>query len=229
MSKRIIREIKIIPCGCGCGETLINRDSKDRLRRYIQYHNIKNLIFKRKKPYPSSAVKGKLLSEFISPKINEIRKKKISKTLRLKYKLGLRVSATKGKIPWNKGKSNNIIFTPELREKLSASKRGEKSYLWRGGRNYKYGRISNYIWRGIAKTIYERDKFKCQICGNHCQSNQIQCHHIVPYLISKDDSPNNLITLCKSCHKRIDNLILSYQNKFGDKYLQNYCKEIIIK
>jgi hypothetical protein len=28
-----------IPCACGCGMTLINRDSKGRLRRYVRGHN----------------------------------------------------------------------------------------------------------------------------------------------------------------------------------------------
>ena len=55
------------------------------------------------------------------------------------------------------------------------------------------------IWNKIRKEIYKRDKWMCCKCKKHCQKD-IQCHHIVPYRISKDNSPKNLITLCLRCH-----------------------------
>jgi 5-methylcytosine-specific restriction endonuclease McrA len=41
----------------------------------------------------------------------------------------------------------------------------------------------------------------CQICHTKLQLN---VHHIVPYRITEDNSEENLITLFKSCHKKMD-------------------------
>jgi len=40
-------------------------------------------------------------------------------------------------------------------------------------------------------------EIKCSICGN---KNLLQTHHLKPKMFGGNDSPKNLITLCKGCH-----------------------------
>jgi len=87
----------------------------------------------------------------------------------------------------------------ETRKKLSDMRRGKKHWNWRGGkknRNY-YG----LDWNDIRKSIYERDLWTCQLCEKK-NPKPIQCHHIVPFKVTQDNSPENLITLCCSCHSK---------------------------
>lgn len=61
-------------------------------------------------------------------------------------------------------------------------------------------------WQELRKFIYERDNWICQECGVKCGTTKrkdrpvIQCHHI-NYDTTSDD-PQNLITLCASCHAK---------------------------
>ena len=65
------------------------------------------------------------------------------------------------------------------------------------GHNHKiYGRN----WRRIRKEVLKRDG-KCMHCGT---TKKLEVHHIIPFRISKSNSMNNLIVLCKSCHTRED-------------------------
>ena len=61
------------------------------------------------------------------------------------------------------------------------------------------------FWMERAKEIRERDRV-CQHCGKTPKQNRraLDVHHIVPYRISKDNSPSNLISLCRVCHKKAD-------------------------
>ncbi len=54
-------------------------------------------------------------------------------------------------------------------------------------------------WKKIRKEIIKRDGNKCRECPN---TTRLQVHHIVPWRISQDNSPENLETLCISCHQR---------------------------
>lgn len=74
------------------------------------------------------------------------------------------------------------------------------------------------VWhrgRGAYGTqILYRDNFTCQECGefhadfNHLgvytpvSDGQLDIHHIVPVSQGGGDEPNNLITLCRECHKK---------------------------
>ena len=69
-----------------------------------------------------------------------------------------------------------------------------KKSIW-----YDIGKAS---WKKLSKNILERDKYQCQSCGIDLKNKKHQCHHIIPYKISKDNSPMNLTTLCTSCHAR---------------------------
>ena len=54
-----------------------------------------------------------------------------------------------------------------------------------------------------------RDNNTCQLCGkDNCK---LDIHHKIPYRYSNDNSPSNLITLCKSCHSTVEWMINEYR------------------
>jgi 5-methylcytosine-specific restriction endonuclease McrA len=61
--------------------------------------------------------------------------------------------------------------------------------------------LTKSSWQIIRKEIIERDGFQCSICSG---TKRLSVHHIIPWRISKDNSPDNLITLCASCHSKIE-------------------------
>ena len=82
--------------------------------------------------------------------------------------------------------------------------RGEQSPNWKGGiTSETQARVNTTEWKELRKEIYERDNWTCQLCKKHCRKS-IQCHHITPYRISNDNSKSNLITLCISCHIKVE-------------------------
>lgn len=73
----------------------------------------------------------------------------------------------------------------------------------RKSRYERNGKIYCETWLELRKEIYRRDKWKCQECGVHCHNGpkrKIQCHHI-DYNVN-NNSGENLITLCASCHAK---------------------------
>jgi hypothetical protein len=113
--------------------------------------------------------------------------------------------------PWNKGltsKVDNRILTgkkhpmygrhhtEETIAKIRRANSGERSFFWRGGTGEFYFRGNE--WNRIRVKVWERDSFTCQKCGKiNCK---LYAHHIVPFVMSKDNSLKNLITLCCRCH-----------------------------
>jgi ATP-dependent DNA helicase RecQ len=49
----------------------------------------------------------------------------------------------------------------------------------------------------IRHEILERDSFKCRECGS---TENLEVHHIFPKQFKVDHAPQNLITLCRTCH-----------------------------
>lgn len=53
-------------------------------------------------------------------------------------------------------------------------------------------------WRAAKAFALARDNYTCQQCNT---GNALDVHHWEPYSISFDNSPDNLVTLCRDCHK----------------------------
>lgn len=115
----------------------------------------------------------------------------------------------------NKGKK----LSPETRVKLSMALRGDKGYWWKGGRvslNHAIRRL--YKFRDWRKSIFERDDYICQMCGE--RGNRIEADHIKKFSLILDENNiktveqaekcqelwdfNNGRTLCVPCHKTTD-------------------------
>jgi hypothetical protein len=79
--------------------------------------------------------------------------------------------------------------------------RGELNGRWRGGRALSYGPG----WKKIKALVRERDTV-CQGCGKTPEENgrALDVHHVVPYRFSRDNSLQNLVAYCRSCHMRAD-------------------------
>lgn len=71
--------------------------------------------------------------------------------------------------------------------------KGEKNYLWKGGISFEP--YSTDWTETLKRSIRERDKYTCQICGKEPSTI---CHHID--YNKQNCCPDNLITLCHSCH-----------------------------
>lgn len=88
------------------------------------------------------------------------------------------------------------------------NRRGEKNHLWQGGKSFE---PYSPEWTETLKTsIRQRDKYTCQLCG---KNPVINVHH--KDYEKKNCDPNNLITLCKTCH--------NYTN-FNRDYWKRYWK-----
>jgi ssDNA-binding Zn-finger/Zn-ribbon topoisomerase 1 len=53
-------------------------------------------------------------------------------------------------------------------------------------------------WKAIRKQILERDNYTCQSCKTRPKSPHV--HHIIPRRNGGNDTSDNLITKCLSCH-----------------------------
>ena len=91
--------------------------------------------------------------------------------------------------------------------------RGENHPNWKGGISENHKRLNTLEWNETRKKIYKRDNWTCQIC-NKKNPKIMQCHHIIPYRISQDDSMENLITLCCNCHIKEERKY--YKSKYGN-------------
>ena len=105
-------------------------------------------------------------------------------------------------------------FSKETIEKMSESKKGEKNPNYSDGRSLLSFEESFELilceWKKLAQEIRKRDKFICQYCGEYPSTD---VHHIIPRRIKINNSSDNLITLCGSCHRKVESLTSKYLEK----------------
>lgn len=93
----------------------------------------------------------------------------------------------------------------KINQSIAQKKRdliGEKNPMWRGGiSSYSHIRIRDYKWKNLRARVFERDKNTCQRCGD---KSKVRCHHIIPFILTQDDSEINLQSLCLKCHRIAD-------------------------
>lgn len=67
-------------------------------------------------------------------------------------------------------------------------------------------------WAMARETALERDEFECQFCGMaesihyKVYDAGLQVHHIVPRRFGGTHAPENLITVCRSCHGTVESV-----------------------
>lgn len=57
-------------------------------------------------------------------------------------------------------------------------------------------------WKTIRKAALRQTPF-CAFCG---RTRHLQVHHIIPFRLTRDNTPTNLIPLCRACHKRVESV-----------------------
>ncbi len=150
-------------------------------------------------------------------------KKNISKS-----SLG-RPAWNKGKNKWMSKKSNkrriekmkgkryspNTEFKKGMKA-LNPFKKGYKPWNYIDGRS-KGGGTGRYgsDWVRMRKVALIRDNFSCQFCGN--SECRLEVHHKIPFMLSRDNSLENLVTLCSKCHKNEEVRIMKELKKQGDE------------
>jgi formate-dependent nitrite reductase cytochrome c552 subunit len=119
-------------------------------------------------------------------------KEKIGKTLKIRYANG-----DKQPTKYWTGKK----MTKEHRLKMG--QKGCKNHFWKGGIfEDKYpNEFNNYL----KELIRERDGYTCQSCGKPSINKELAIHH--KDLNKYNNSLNNLVSLCNSCHARVHNKI----------------------
>ena len=152
------------------------------------------------------ANKGRGLGEKRSPEVIEkMRKSMIGKNvgpLSEEHKENIR----KGTIGKSHKQGNRksrkgipIGFVPKC-----AFKKGVIPWNYVDGRSSKIKWTERYDkdWNKIRQQALMRDKFVCQKCNS--DNILLEVHHILSFLLTKDNSLDNLISLCKKCHRKIE-------------------------
>jgi hypothetical protein len=67
----------------------------------------------------------------------------------------------------------------------------------------------DWIWR--RHFVFKRDNYRCTKC--HVQTKNYDCHHVVSRARGGDNSLENLVTLCATCHSRAHPRNLMLRNR----------------
>ena len=110
-------------------------------------------------------------------------------------------------LPINKIRIEVASFDTQL---LKAQEEGKTI----SGTDYQHGEM--FGWNTREYVLF-RDDHECQCCHGKSNDKILEVHHIESRKTG-GDAPNNLITLCSTCHKKIHNGEIGLKIKRGTKY-----------
>jgi hypothetical protein len=145
----------------------------------------------------SKKMKGKHWKLSHKKKFSEEHKRKISEA-------GRGRSSPKGML----GKRHSETTKKRMREHARMKGMfGENHPTWQGGKSFEPYSVD---WtEDLKRAIRKRDEYVCQVCG---KEPSIVIHHID--YDKKNNNPNNLITLCNSCHSKTNHNRKKWLNYF---------------
>lgn len=127
-------------------------------------------------------------------------------------------SWTTGVSPWNTGKRYQTGKKKSEEDCIQISERmkGEGNHRWKGGTTPK-GIVLRRGVEDLRPEIYVRDNYTCHLCGT--RGGKLTIHHILPVWARLDlvCEPDNLTTLCRSCHLKVNGHEEEYVEIFGRK------------
>ena len=66
-----------------------------------------------------------------------------------------------------------------------------------------YQKGINYGFANTKAYVLNRDNYTCQYCKCKSKDSKLEVHHIIFRCYGGSDEPENLITLCKTCHDKL--------------------------
>ena len=101
----------------------------------------------------------------------------------------------------------------------SENRRGESHPRWKGGFNkYQIKRSeAKGSWKRNRKLALKRDDDTCQLCGYAMKEKFIDVHHIKAIMEGGTNELHNLVTLCRSCHSKMENKSVDEQKELLNK------------
>ena len=131
--------------------------------------------------------------------------KGLNKTM---FKKGIHISP---KTEFKKGRKHTNKFKRFMSQKL----KGKRCYNWKGGISFEpYGIDFN---NKLKKKIKKRDNYRCQECSEKLPNKMLYIHHID--YNKKNNKPENLVSLCPSCHSQTnfkrEDWTVYFKNKMG--------------
>jgi hypothetical protein len=83
------------------------------------------------------------------------------------------------------------------------------------------------LWKPISVEVVRQAPF-CAWCGTLQRGKRrLQVHHIIPYRLTKNNDPSNLIPLCPRCHKMIETATKVVETDGGVKLIQDYFATVL--
>ena len=70
-------------------------------------------------------------------------------------------------------------------------------------KKWAYQRGTNYGFANTKAFVLDRDSYKCLHCKGKSKDKRLEVHHIIFRSNNGSDEPDNLITLCKTCHDMV--------------------------
>ncbi|MFA5401694.1 MAG: HNH endonuclease signature motif containing protein [Dehalococcoidia bacterium] len=215
-------------CACGCGLPVKQKWGSHDWNNFINHHAAKcNPAFQAGEGHTkarywkgktfsidhsqklSNSHKGSHRSEETRRRMREARRKQPPPSEKTRHKISKTLTGRPSSLSKEgrrrkreKMKGNKFALgyhhTEKTKQIISAAHAGENSYLWKGGISKEpYG----LKWTNqLKKEIKTRDGYVCQNPNCTQQVKLLDVHHID--YNKKNMDPNNLITLCRSCHSK---------------------------
>lgn len=124
---------------------------------------------------------------------NSIKKDRFSPTMTSKINSHLKeINFVKSLLPINKIILETATFDPHALKNPAVL---NNKWLYQKGINYGFANTKAYV--------LDRDNYTCQHCKGKCKDSKLHVHHVIFRRNGGSDEPENLITLCKTCHDKL--------------------------
>jgi hypothetical protein len=105
-----------------------------------------------------------------------------------------------------------------LSQYLSRTRRGSDNPAWKGGKSL-VTRVRSALgsgsWGQISAEQRAAADYECEMCGATSDGRRLSVHHIIPLATGGTHGDWNLMVLCNSCHRKIENVT----RKFTEPHL----------
>lgn len=127
---------------------------------------------------------------------NSIRKDRFSPTMISKFNSHLKeINFVKSILPITHLVIETGNFDPHLMKNPALHNENMRKWAYQRGTNYGFANTKAFV--------LDRDLYKCQHCKGKSKDKKLEVHHIIFRSNNGSDEPDNLITLCKTCHDAV--------------------------